>query len=664
MRREQCPSCAAKGGDTDENNLARYPNGSAHCFACGYHEKGDGTVEETAKKVEFPQVIDLPKGLPPWKLKAETCERYGVKHIVETNGEVVVLGKDGKPKGSGKIFFPLHDYETMALIGYVSRQWDIPKKDGMRTHCDKERMSVFGLNAQPKVKKTLIICEGITDTLTVAQEVADHTTGVLGVLGTDHAIRQGIPRILQTVYEYNRVYLCLDSDEPGQKALKEILPKMPMGKTYVVTMPLGDDPNSLLCSGRAEQLRSIFQSAKQYVPDYIVPSEELVDRTVDYFFDEEQRIGISTGYPPLDELIGGYAPGKMVMIAAPPKNGKTATLMNLAYNCYKQGIKQLFIPLEMTFQEVVLGIASIELGIELKKDKEAPTHIQRDALRALLKDIADSITFVRDFGSLTTEELRDKCYVGIDGFGARIIWLDHITAASVGMDTRELDEMVYMLKGVAKDKEVTMVVVTHVNGVKEFKKVQYTDLRNSKSLAQVPDVTIAIMRLRERGQSLVYTVTPDRFIGEHGEFKLYYKHGRFTVDEQRKTGAGDTLRELRQSAREVLPPGTQDVHPTPRTDSALHLELEGVRDTERDDTVDELNRPAEEEAGSTDKAEHSPVSPGLPRPEDRDILRDEGTVTARRTAQVQSSIHSTARVFSVGISLPPYSLWEEEMHPG
>ena len=41
--REQCPECHRQGKDTSCDNLARYNDGHAHCFACGYHENASGS---------------------------------------------------------------------------------------------------------------------------------------------------------------------------------------------------------------------------------------------------------------------------------------------------------------------------------------------------------------------------------------------------------------------------------------------------------------------------------------------------------------------------------------------------------------------------------------------------------------------------------------------
>ena len=39
VKHERCPKCAELGKDTKGDNLARYPNGGAWCFSCGYLEK-------------------------------------------------------------------------------------------------------------------------------------------------------------------------------------------------------------------------------------------------------------------------------------------------------------------------------------------------------------------------------------------------------------------------------------------------------------------------------------------------------------------------------------------------------------------------------------------------------------------------------------------------
>lgn len=46
---EQCPKCAKDGHDNSGDNLARYSDGGAYCFRCGYYISGDGKQASLGK---------------------------------------------------------------------------------------------------------------------------------------------------------------------------------------------------------------------------------------------------------------------------------------------------------------------------------------------------------------------------------------------------------------------------------------------------------------------------------------------------------------------------------------------------------------------------------------------------------------------------------------
>lgn len=56
-RAEPCPKCREKGRDRRGNNLQRWPDGHAHCFACTYHEFNmQGTVGYMGNILEVEQL--------------------------------------------------------------------------------------------------------------------------------------------------------------------------------------------------------------------------------------------------------------------------------------------------------------------------------------------------------------------------------------------------------------------------------------------------------------------------------------------------------------------------------------------------------------------------------------------------------------------------------
>ena len=60
---EQCPKCAERGNDSRGDNLVEYFDGSAHCFACGYHRfpKFHSLLQRVSTRVEE----NVPKALLP-----------------------------------------------------------------------------------------------------------------------------------------------------------------------------------------------------------------------------------------------------------------------------------------------------------------------------------------------------------------------------------------------------------------------------------------------------------------------------------------------------------------------------------------------------------------------------------------------------------------------
>ena len=60
---EACPKCRREGNDRTGNNLARYNDGGAYCFSCGYWEAGNGLSSISKETEESPNTISLPRGV-------------------------------------------------------------------------------------------------------------------------------------------------------------------------------------------------------------------------------------------------------------------------------------------------------------------------------------------------------------------------------------------------------------------------------------------------------------------------------------------------------------------------------------------------------------------------------------------------------------------------
>jgi len=78
----QCPRCAQLGRDTSEDNLRVYPDGSSHCFACGYHEHAKrfkpkvDHVDESKNTLPSDFSREIPARAWQWLLQYGLSYRY------------------------------------------------------------------------------------------------------------------------------------------------------------------------------------------------------------------------------------------------------------------------------------------------------------------------------------------------------------------------------------------------------------------------------------------------------------------------------------------------------------------------------------------------------------------------------------------------------------
>jgi len=77
--------------------------------------------------------------------------------------------------------------------------------------------------------------------------------------------------------------------------------------------------------------------------------------------------GLSSGYPDLDEVLGGLRPGQMVVVGARPGGGKTAIGLNVAARAVLGGTPVLFFSLEMPEDQIADRLLSMGSGVPMSK---------------------------------------------------------------------------------------------------------------------------------------------------------------------------------------------------------------------------------------------------------------------------------------------------------
>lgn len=640
--RIRCPSCAASGGDTSEDNLVMYEDGHGHCHACGYHVYAGGgyskddSLTDTPKTgnylIPYPTALTM-KGLPKRGISKDTCDKAGVFSVLHDSGS-----------RSAITGFPLYDAEnTLQAVKY--RNWSKPKDDGIWVEGNRE-FALGGLQNINGRTTTILICEGEPDYLSWFQTLQHlQDVAVIYMSGGKGGVKT-IKANLTYLLNFDIILSC-DQDTPGLATLEELKRLFPPVRTKTITYPgLGSkDANSILMESGEDELLELFGKATAIMPNEITFGDELVDSSLSLFLDDNQRIGPSTGYPSLDKIIGGYAPGKLIMLAGDTGDGKSTVVSNLCYNAIKGGIKPFVVPLEMSADQMLLALAGIELGVNLLGDPNAKQLVSPEEYRRVAVPLSKQATWATHFGLLDMDEFSNMTATAVNVFRSKLIILDHITAATVGNDWQTMEKYAYRLKELALQHNVCMFVISHItvknnnNGVEDKdldirkKRLTKDSLRGSRAFSQVPDVVIGIER--KDPYCILYPVKQDRFVNVKEDCILKWNIGRLTEHNGK----------LQKQGRKTLPSDapkfgvrTKDLQDNQQPEG-IPSSTGGVKEREMPSTGGESDKPSTKGDGDS-------VHPGLASTTTEQVLRDQGSSNTPRHKKTQSGVSAVRDKFS------------------
>lgn len=214
--------------------------------------------------------------------------------------------------------------------------------------------------------------------------------------------------------------------------------------------------------------------------DYVEDAKELVKNW-------GKMQGISSGYPSIDKLTKGFAPGELTIIGGATSNGKTTLAVNIATRILAQGKSVLFVTLEMT----------------------------RAQLTSRLMYVGDKFT---DYSSLMTYQKTDELnWKSIDGLigravkemGVDIVFIDHLHHF-----TRELKNVAEDLGRITKEFQknshahnIPIVVISHTRkGAGD----SIDDLRGSSYIAQDADIVLMVSRDESTPDSIAVSIQKNR----------------------------------------------------------------------------------------------------------------------------------------------------------
>ncbi|MGL4562200.1 MAG: replicative DNA helicase, partial [Brevinema sp.] len=222
-------------------------------------------------------------------------------------------------------------------------------------------------------------------------------------------------------------------------------------------------------------------------------------------------MGISTGYPDIDELTNGLSKGSLIILAARAGMGKTAFALNIARK-FLQSVPQdqdnklgvLIFSLEMTGEEIAMRFLSAESQVHLEKLSKA--NLDEDDATYLLnavRDLDPLNIIIDETGNIPLNTLRARARTIMRKYPYHLMIIDHIQIISLPGSsfntnrTNMLGQITSTLKGLAKELSIPIIALSQLSrGVetRADKTPQLSDLRESGSIEQDADIVAMLYR--------------------------------------------------------------------------------------------------------------------------------------------------------------------------
>ena len=251
----------------------------------------------------------------------------------------------------------------------------------------------------------------------------------------------------------------------------------------------------------------IFEIAEKNVRKDFAHIRDVIMETYDRLSklqdgENEDAMGVSTGYVDLDRYVGGFAKGNLIIVGARPGIGKTSFCLNLGTNIAKKTKKAVcFFSLEMSNEELVSRIIS----------SEALVHSEKLRNGQLDKDDWEKIANACSVLSETDIYIDDTSNISLTGMKAKLrrvknlglVVVDYLqlmeseTKRRDGSRVNEIGDISRGLKLLAKELGVPVIVCSQLNRSTEKEKERkpmLSDLRDSGSIEQDADMVIFLSR--------------------------------------------------------------------------------------------------------------------------------------------------------------------------
>ncbi len=211
-----------------------------------------------------------------------------------------------------------------------------------------------------------------------------------------------------------------------------------------------------------------------------------------------------SGFSGLDELLGGFQPSDLIIVAGRPSLGKTSLALCIARNAaVDHGACVALFSLEMAREPLVFRLLSSESRVDLRRVRLG-LHDENEERRIMEATgrLSEAPIYIDDSPLIRVVEMRSKARrLHYEQGGISLIIVDYLQLMQEhSRRENPVEEISYIsrsLKALARELNVPVLAVSQLSRAAEWRgshRPQLSDLRGSGSIEQDADIVLFIYR--------------------------------------------------------------------------------------------------------------------------------------------------------------------------
>lgn len=339
----------------------------------------------------------------------------------------------------------------------------------------------------PTERNLVVICEGEIDAMTLHQYGLPALSVPFG--GGTGAKQQWIDTEYENLARFQEIFLCMDMDDAGQSAAREIATRLGSHRCSFVKLPHKDANECLMQGMTVEQFRQCVIEAETLDPTELKRAGEFRQEVHDAFFSPAQSL-FNCPWPTLERNFQ-FRPHEITLVNGVNGHGKSQFVGHLSLEATRQGIPACIASMEL--RPAILLKRLVRQGV--CTGKTTPQEVDS------MMDILDERLWLFNVtGKAKGERILTVFKYAHKRYGVRLFVVDSLMMC--GLNEDDYNGQKAFMEALCEFRltyPVHVLLVTHPRkGDNEEKPVGKMDVKGTGAITDLTDNLLTVWRNKAR----------------------------------------------------------------------------------------------------------------------------------------------------------------------